>query len=290
MRIWKKLPRFTLHASRFTFSILILLSIPTQALAFSRIISLKPNVTEILFALGAGSKVVGVTTYCTRPPEAQKLPKVADYIQAYPEPILRLEPDLIIGSEENSSQKEVYFLMDRGIPVKLFRFSTIPETIQSIEAIGVLLGRGDIAHQITQKMKAELEGIKKEASQLPKRKILFVVGYEPLVVAGGNNFFDEATDYLAAVNVAHESRLKYPTYTTELLIRAAPDIILDMAMGSENSEAKQRLRKDWWKQFPSIPAVQNNQIYNFDIEKMRAVPSLPSALQEIFDLIHPKTH
>jgi iron complex transport system substrate-binding protein len=284
---------------------------PTSLYAYSRIISLKPNLTEILFALGVGAQVVGDTKYCTRPEAARNLPKVADYLQAFPEEILRLKPDLILGTKENGSQKEIQFLLGRGLPVVTLGslensspkevailktrgldidrlgFATIEETQNSILALGVLLAQEPIAESLVAKMREALLALRLEAEALPKRRVLYVVGYQPLVVAGGDNFFDEAGTYIGAVNVAHESRLKYPYYTTELLIRAAPEVVLDFAMGSEAAPAAKQSRQDFWRQFPSIPAVKNGQIFELDIDKMRAVPSLPETLREIFKLIHP---
>jgi len=249
----------------FFLGLLLLFASPVRGQSYSRILSLKPNITEILFALGVGDRVVGDTTFCTRPEAAKKLPKVADYIQVFPEVALSLQPDLIIGSTENSSQKEVYFLMDRGKTVKLFPFSTMAETMQSIEDIGALVGKAEEAKKIVRDMQVQLEEIRKQASGVQRKKVLFVVGYEPLIVAGGNNFFDEASGMIGATNVVHESRLKYPTYTTELLIQSAPEAIFDLAMGSENSQARQAERLQWWNQFASIPAVKNQRIYFFDI-------------------------
>ncbi len=260
---------------------------PKTSDAYSQIISLKPNITEILFALGAGSQVVGVTTFCDRPAEAQKIPRVADYITVHPEKVLKLQPDLMLGSTENSSQKEVYFLMDRGIKTELLPFSTLEETMASIRRIGDLLGKEKEAGVLTARMKTQLEALKKDSGTKAKKRILFVVGYDPLIVAGGDNFFDESTEYLGALNVVGKSRLKYPTYSNELLIRAAPEVVLDLTMGTEKQNADPEARLAWWSQFASIPAVKNKQIYFFDIEKMRAVPTLPAALREIFNLIHP---
>src|SRR5437868_2923689 len=140
--------------SLLSFFLALVFSAPTPALAqtYSRILSLKPNITEILFFLGVGDRVVSDTTYCTRPEAAKKLPKVADYIQVFPEVALSLQPDLILGSTENSSQKEVYFLIDRGKTVKLFPFSTLAETMQSIEAIGTLVGKSEEAKKIVREM------------------------------------------------------------------------------------------------------------------------------------------
>jgi len=288
-----------------------LLALPTPLYAYSRIVSLKPNLTEILFALGVGPQVVGDTKYCTRPEAARNLPKVADYLQAFPEEILKLKPDLIVGTKENGSQKEIQFLLGRGLSmvtlgsaensspkevallkahgldVDRLGFATLEQTQNSILALGVLLGREPSAESIVAKMRAELSALRREAEAVPKRRVLFVVGYQPLVVAGGDNFFDEAGTYIGAVNVVHESRLKYPYYTTELLIRAAPEVVLDFAMGSEVTPAARQSRQDFWKQFSSIPAVKNGQIFELDIDKMRAVPTLPETLREIFKLLHP---
>ncbi|MFO1464162.1 MAG: helical backbone metal receptor [bacterium] len=286
--------------------------LPRPGFAYSRIVSLKPNLTEILFALGAGPQVVGVTQWCKRPEEAKKLPKVADYVKAFPEEILRLQPDLVLGTVENGSQKEVQFLIDRGVTVltlgsredsspreverlkslgfdiAALGFGTLEQTMRSIEALGALLERREAARAMTAKMAAELAELRAAAAPLPKTKVLYVVGYQPLVVAGGGNFFDEAGPYVGAENVARQSRLKYPYYTTELLIRSAPEVILDFAMGSENSPAARQGREDFWRQFPSIPAVKNGRVYELDIEKMRAVPSLPETFKEIFQLLHPR--
>ena len=283
------------------------------AFAYSRIVSLKPNLTEILFELGLGAQVVGVTQWCRRPEAAQSLPKVADYLKAFPEPILRLKPDLVIGTKENGSETEIRFLLERGVPVltlgsaansspqevaalkalgfdvEALGFAGLEETMRSIAALGALLGKAEAAQATVAKMRAELAALKAEAEAVPKRRVLYVVGYQPLVVAGGDNFFDEAGAYIGAVNVARESRLKYPYYTTELLIRAAPDVILDFAMGSEAGEAAKRGRADFWKSFPSIPAVKNGQIHALDIETMRAAPSLPATLRGLFTLLHPRS-
>jgi len=258
------------------------------ASAYSRIVSLKPNITEILFALGAGPQVVGVTTFCDRPPEAKALPKIADYIRVDAEKVLLLKPDLVIGSAENSSQKEVFFLIDRGIHVKLYDFSTLGEILKSIAALGQELGKTTEANAIVEKMRGELDALKQASSALPKPRVLFAVGSNPLVIAGSNNFFNESTDYIGATNVAAASKLKYPTYSTELLIRSAPEVVFDLSLGMEKSAASQSERLAWWNQFQSIPAVNNHRIYFLDISRMRAVPSLPEFFQELFRLLHPE--
>ncbi|KAB2838066.1 ABC transporter substrate-binding protein [bacterium] len=108
------------------------------AFAYSRIVSLKPNLTEILFELGLGAQVVGVTQWCRRPEAAQSLPKVADYLKAFPEPILRLKPDLVIGTKENGSEKEIRFLLERGVPVLTLgsAANSSPQEVAALKALG----------------------------------------------------------------------------------------------------------------------------------------------------------
>ncbi len=195
---------------------------------------------------------------------------------------------MTLGSATDSSREEIDRLQALGIDVNSLGFATLDQTQRSIDALGALLGKKETATAITAKMRSELAELKAASDQVSKVRVLYVVGYEPLVVAGGGNFFDESGSYTGAVNVATQSKLKYPYYTTELLIRSAPDIILDFAMGSESTEAAREGRRDFWKQFPSIPAVKNARIYELNIEKMRAVPSLPETWKEIFQLLHPK--
>ncbi|MDX1386323.1 MAG: helical backbone metal receptor [bacterium] len=265
------------------FSVLILpiLLFASPLGATERIISLKPNITEILYALGAEDQLVGVTTFCTRPPAAGKLPKVADYIRANPEKILKLKPDLILASRENGSQKEIYFLMDRGISVELLSFGNFEEIKSSVSKLGRLLKKEAQAEQILKKMQEAIEQLKSQAKNSPKRKTLWVVGYEPLVVVGGNNFIDDAGKLLNLENVAGKSSLKYPTYSTEQMIRTAPEVIIDLAMGTESSPEKRKEHMAWWQRFPSIPAVQNNKIIPFSMYEFRPVPQLPETLKEL---------
>ncbi|HCU24267.1 MAG TPA: hypothetical protein DF383_04540 [Deltaproteobacteria bacterium] len=304
-----------LRVTRFFFRFFLLLALSAYsggALAYSRIVSLKPNITEILFDLGLGSRVVGVTRYCERPPEAKSRTVVADYVKIFPEAVLRLRPDLVIATQENSSQKEIEFLTRRGLTVftvgsaehsspslvaalrskglevDSLGFATIEETLRSIEALGKLLDAEEVATATTSKMRRELAALKSQAAAWPKKRALYVVGYQPLVVAGGNNFFDEAGAYIGTVNVVRESRLKYPYYTTELLLRAAPEIIFDFSMGSEATPVAQTARRDFWQRFRSIPAVREGRIYNFDIEKMRAAPALPETLRELATIVQGK--
>jgi iron complex transport system substrate-binding protein len=247
---------------------------------------LKPNITEIVFALGQGNQLVGVTRFCDHPPEAKKIVAVADYINIHVEKVLAQRPDLILASTENSSRKEVEFLKAHGISVELLAFATLQDIRDSVRRLGALLGKNPQAQDLLKQMDQGFLELKNKSEQLTPTRALFLVGYDPLVVVGGNNFIGEIFPYLGLTNVAVQSRMPYPVYSVEQLIQASPDVIVDLAMGSEATAAKKNRRMTWWKKFPSLPAVQKNQIYNFEIEKIRAIPQLPRALEELFSLIH----
>jgi ABC-type Fe3+-hydroxamate transport system substrate-binding protein len=256
-----------------------------SAQAYSRIVSLKPNITEIVFALGEGGHLVGVTRFCTRPPEAVKISRIADYVSIDVERTLAERPDLILASTENSSRKEVDFLKSRGIAVELFSFATLQDIRDSVLRLGELLKKNNEAQALVREMDRGFSQLKVKSEKTSKPRALFIVGYEPLVVVGGNNFIGETFPYLGLVNVAGESRMPYPVYSTEQLLRSSPELIVDLAMGSEATPSKKEQRKNWWRRFPSIPAVSQGRIYHYEIEKIRAVPELPQALEELFSLL-----
>ena len=122
-----------------------------------RLVSLKPNITEILGALGVGSSLVGMTRFCVLPPGAKSIPIVADYVSVDTEKILGVRPTWVIGSEENSLKKEVDFLTSHGIRVTLHRFTTLADTYKSIQAIADGLGLSEGGTVLVSEMKRQLD-------------------------------------------------------------------------------------------------------------------------------------
>jgi ABC-type Fe3+-hydroxamate transport system substrate-binding protein len=91
----------------------------------------------------------------------------------------------------------------------------------------------------------------------------------------------DSLEFLGLKNVAQDSQIKYPTWSTEQVIRSAPELIIELPMGSENTLKKNKARLDWWQRFTSIPAVKDQRILTFPIEEFRAVPDLPKALRKL---------
>ncbi len=275
------------------FFILFFFLFLSKAQSYERIISLKPNLTEILFALGVGNKIVGVTTYCDYPPEAKKIDKVSDYLQPDLEKLLAKSPDLIITSTENSSRREIDYLRRKGYRVLTYQTDTLSQLRETLLALGTELNKPQEAQKILAEFDAELLDLQNKVAQLKKQNIswvaprtLFIVGEHPLIVAGSGNMLNDIAPYLGLQNGVKESRLKYPNYSIEQVYAMAPQYILDFSMGSEASKRAQQEAQEELEKLRGVPAIQNKQIYFWDIGTLRASPRLPRELHKLFDAIH----
>jgi len=253
------------------------------------IVSLKPNVTEILFQLGLGDKIVGVTKYCLHPPEAQKITKVADYVQANLEKIIALKPDLVITSHENSTKREIVTLEKLGIRVLTLPFYSLQDIFDSTEVIGEATGAGQRAASLVSEMKRDIQEIQDKIKGLPPPKALIVLDHRPLVVAGGGSLFDELMVLLGVENIAHQSKIRYPHFSTELMIGRAPEVILDMAMAVNVNNVKNKEGfLEWYQSFSSIPAVKNNNIHFLDVSLFHPSARIIEGIREMAKIFYPK--
>lgn len=251
-----------------------------------RLISLKPNMTEILDALVLSDQLVGVTTYCDYPPSVLKLPKVADYVHVDVEKVLSLQPTMVLGSQENSLKKEVDFLEKQRIKVYLFKFDRLEAIFESIQKISVFFKKEDDGKEVVKKMRLQLQTMADSIDSSSQPKVLMVVGRRPLVVVGGNNLLDDLLSLLKVRNVAGGSKIRYPTYSTELLIVSQADIIIDISMGTEKENREDILK--WYQQFSSIPAVQNKRIHFLDISHLRPSPRIVIGTEELKTVLWPE--
>ncbi|MDO8520328.1 MAG: helical backbone metal receptor [Deltaproteobacteria bacterium] len=235
-------------------------------------VSLKPNITDLIFTLGLGEDLVGVTSYCQLP-QNRNLDRIADYVHVDVERVMALKPTLVLGSEENSSKKEINFLHAKGIRVELFPFRTLAETRQSILKMALLLGKEERGRKIGADMDAALGKIKKEGS----KKTLIVVGTNPLIVAGERTLLGDLLEWVGGKNAAAGSKLRYPIYSLEKLVASQPEVIVDLSMGTEGKSRDSEI----YRRFPSLPAVQSNQIYFLDMNHFPASPGMVQGAREL---------
>lgn len=245
-----------------------------------RLISLKPNITEIIFELGLGDQLVGVTTYCDTPAAAQKIDKVADYVHTEIEKVMLQKPTLVLASEENGRSNEVNFLKKEGLTVRIYPFGRMNDVLDSILQISKDLNVEPKGRELVDRMKRDLAVLKQTATQiLGPKDILMVVGARPLVVVGGNNLLNDLLTELGLKNIAGASNLRYPTFSTEQLVVSRASHIVDLSLGMERSEPGSAL--EWYRPFSSIPAVQNKRIYFLNAGDFRPSPRIVTGAQKL---------
>ncbi len=249
---------------------------PVGGGSYQRIVSLKPNITEILFALGVGNRVVGVTTWCNYPEAAKKLPKVADYLRAFPEQVVAVHPDLIVGSQENSAKEPTLQLERLGFKTALFPFTTLAETLQSIRSIGKLIGKDAVAEKMARDLEHQLAQLHKAATATQPTTALIVVGHRPLIVAGPQTFLGQLFPTLGLQNVMHAGSLPYPQLNTESLMALNPAIILDLTMGTEAGE-----HDPFWQRYLQLQAVRTGHVIAINMDDFRAGPRLGEGLKKL---------
>lgn len=271
-----------------TACLLIGISAKVSAHTPERIVSLKPNITEILYAIGAGDRLVGVTTYCDYPPAAKILPKVADYTKPFAETLIAQNPDLIISSKEESSRKSIEELEKLGIKVELFPFTTLSEIMSSIRNISAVVGKLGRGEELIKQMKTHLDGFKYRYKNRKKQKVLIVWGHKPLIVGGPGTYMDEMLDLIGAENVVPKKAVPYPRWNLEKVIAANPDVILDISMGSDITNAKNRNNTyNFWNRLKTVSAVKNRQIHILDTSYFRPSPRIIRGVGLLGAFIHP---
>jgi iron complex transport system substrate-binding protein len=248
-----------------------------------KIVSLAPSVTETLFALGLGDRLVGVTTYCDYPAEAKKLPKVGDFMNPSLEAVLAKKPDLVLGVTGATDPVKAKEMERLGLKVVLVSVSNLKDILASARSIADLLGNGKAGEKLAAKIAAQVEEVKKKVSPAPRRSVLLVVGFQPLIAVGGKNFIDELITLGGGENIAGGAAQPWLNVPDELVVARAPQVIIEAGMGSERESGKR------WSDLKSVPAVRERRIYSYPSDKiLRPGPRFGEALVEIARLIHPE--
>ncbi len=257
--------------------------LPAHAAGVGRIVSLKPSITDTIYALGLGDRLVGITRYCDVPDGKIRPEIVGDYTKPYAERIIGLNPDLVLGSMENSSRRSIETLERIGLKVKLFPFTTFSDTLDSIQGIANALEQPERGKKLVNKIKGELKDTKGHFAKKPHRRAVVVWGIRPLVVAGPGTYIDEVLSYIKVENAVSKTKVKYPKIGLEELIALNPDVIIDLSMGSE---AKGTEEPKPWDKTEAIAAVKNGNIVRMDTGLLRAGPNLPKGIEILGEKIH----
>jgi iron complex transport system substrate-binding protein len=190
-------------------------------------VSLVPSVTEILFALGLGGRVVGVTDWCTNPPEAASKPKIGKYAEPSLEAVVAQAPDLVVASADSTKPAFVARLEAAGLPVYVVYPKSLAETARTMRDLGRVTG----ASREGEKLAADLEDAVRRAAGPPssagrRPRVLLCVSLRPLMVAGPKTLAGDLIRAVGAENVVPAGAANYPTWGMEAVLEKDPDVIV----------------------------------------------------------------
>ncbi len=268
--------------------VLLLLSWVVGAFAQEpqRIVSLAPSLTETVFALGLGDRLVGVSAYCDYPPEAQRIARVGTFITPNVEAIVSKKPDVILAVPSPGNRSPVESLERLGFKVTIVDPLTLDGIKESLIVIGSRLGRESKARELVAQIDSQIDSVRVRLAGVAKRKVLMVVGQTPLIVAGGATVQDELIQLAGGINLGAAAGKDWPHVSIEYAISSAPDVIIDSTMGSE---VRDEDSAKFWKAFPMIPAVKEGRIFGYKAyEVLRPGPRIGEALGVIARFVHPE--
>ncbi len=251
-----------------------------------RVVSLAPSITEMVFAIGKGDLLVGVTEYSNHPEEAKKIGSVGSYVNLDLEKIVSLNPDLCIAIKDGNPIGVVRRLEDLGIPVYAVDPRDLDSVMKSLQDMGSLLGVPVEAEKVAAGMKKRLENVEKRISGISRRPgVFFQIGVDPIVSAGSDTLIHELVARAGGRNLAGK-HTGYPKFSTEEVLALAPEIIIVTSM--DRQKAFGRVVKKW-KEWKNLPAAADDRIYLVDSDLVdRPSPRLIRGLEEIARLIHPE--
>jgi iron complex transport system substrate-binding protein len=251
-----------------------------------RIVSVAPSVTETLFALGLGDRMVGVSSYCQFPPEALKKEKVGGYINPSLEKIVALRPDLVIGIAEGDLKTFVDKLAKLKIPVYITNPKNVSEVITSMQHIGEVTYSVQSAQRVTQAMKERIQAIRTKVQGRPHPRVLHVLNFEPLISAGKGTFVDDLIRLGGGRNIAETAQGKYPRFSLEEVLAVDPEVIILASMRSDDPLTEQRR---WWERWKTITAVRQGRIHVLNSDLIhRPSPRIVDGLEQVARAIHPE--
>ena len=259
------------------------------AVAPRRIVSLAPSVTEILFALGLGDRVAGVTDFCDFPAEAQSRPHVGGFKGKSLEAIVGLSPDLVIGTRDGNEEQLFQSLARLRIPVLSVQPATVLEAIASMRTIAAAAGRPEAGQRLAAELEARLHALADRVRGAPRPRVLFVYGRDPLVLAGPGTFADDMLHWAGGDNVAADAGLPYPRFSLEAVVARVPEVIVEGAMGSEGAADAADAARAYWSRWPSLPAVRDGRIALIEEDLIsRPGPRLLDGLDLLARALHPE--
>jgi iron complex transport system substrate-binding protein len=247
-----------------------------------RIVSLSPERTEILYDLRVGDNVVGVTEFCTHPPEAATKTKVGQYTadSFSLETIASLKPDLVVTSGP-VHRPVIEGLEQLGIKTAAFDAEKLEDIYKHIEQLGEITDRRPRARQVTDTMKQRLARVADRFRTRGRPTVFYIVSDSPLITVGSKSFISGAIEAAGGKNVFADLDAHYPQVSIEELLKRNPDVVFYPSLGHDGKTTPPALP-------PGLEAVKAKRVHGVNADKIsRAGPRIVEAVEEMANVLHP---
>jgi iron complex transport system substrate-binding protein len=257
------------------------ISVPAR---IDRFITLAPNLTEIVFAIGAGDRLVGNTTYCDYPAPAKQIEKVGDTLRPSMERIIALRPQLVLVSTASQLETFTTQLSDHQIAVYVTDPHDLEGVFKSIKDLGDLLNETEATAELLRNLRARAEAVERAVNTTQPISVFCQVSAEPLYTAGRDSFVTDLIRRAGGKSVTENVPGAWPLFSAESALAAQPEAIIlptGGSMGSANAEVNAALRRS--------PAVKNGKVYKINDDHLaRPGPRSVDGLEEIARALHPE--
>lgn len=257
---------------------------------FHRIVCAAPSITEMVFALGKGSDVVGVSDYSFYPPEAKTVTSIGGLFNPSREKILALDPDLVVYQGEHRALAG--FCRERGIPSLSLKIDRMTDITAALVTLGSALKTKNEAARLSEDIRRELDELTDVTGTRPPKKVFLGLGHTPgdltgIMTTGSGTFLHELLEAAGGSNIFADAQGSYPRISKEALVRREPEVIIEV-LAEGLSPDNQKLLEEDWKRLASLPAVKEGRIH-FLSDDYLLIPGIrvPQTARRLASVIHP---
>jgi iron complex transport system substrate-binding protein len=255
------------------------------AKAPTRIVSLAPSITEMLFALGLDEQIVGVTEFCDFPPAARSKPKVG-YSHPNVEALAALQPDLVLAPKEFLRADLLAKLEQLKIPTFILEAKRIEDIPLHIQTLGRIVERAPEAGVVVQAMRERLAQLRRKVESLAPRRVLYVLNSQPLITVGPGSFIHQMIGLAGGTNIAAQAGTPYPRLNMEMVLQENPEVLLFPAGSVESIPSSEQQQ---WQRWTSLSAIQHQRIHEVSANLLnRPGPRIVEGLEHLARAIHPQ--
>ena len=253
-----------------------------------RVISIIPSTTEMLFAMGAGDRVIAIGTYDRYPPEAQKLPRVGALIDPNVEQILQMRPDLVVLY---ATQTELKRRLDRAsIPYYSYVHRGLADVTETIRTLGLRVGVGTTADALASRIEQQLADTRRRIGSARRPKTLLLIGRDPgslrnLSASAGEGFLHDMLESAGGTDVLGDIHRQSVMITTEMVLARAPEVILELQYENDPKSASDTAA---WNRLSAVPAVRNHRVILLSGDETVPGPRVAQAVRKIATVLHPE--